>query len=247
MIMLIWRTHGWWSKLMQSHNSQLCFNLACRVPYQLDRYIGQGNAQLVESLQSCIQACNSLAWYIFMSGAPQYGKTYLLKACCHDVIQQGRSPIYIDLSEHYRLSPDIFRGLDQVGLVCVDNIHAVIGNAAWEEALFDLYNRLAVNKTPLIISAHCISRQLQVGLKDLETRLSQGLEFVLEGLSDDELLLLMQEKARAKGYVLPEKIAFFILQHCERTLAMLLILLKKYLLPPSLLSRRSTCPLLKNS
>ena len=202
---------------MQAHNSQLCFNLACRVSYQLDRYIGQGNAQLVESLQSCIHARNSLAWYIFMSGAPQYGKTYLLKACCHDVIQQGRSPIYIDLSEHYRLSPDICIGLDQVDLVCIDNLHAVIGNAAWEEALFDLYNRLAVKKTPLIVSAHCISRLLEVRLIDLQTRLSQGLEFVLEDLSDDELLQLMQEKAREKGYVLPEKIAFFILQHCERT------------------------------
>lgn len=202
---------------MQGHNSQLCFNLACRVPYQLDRYIGQDNAQLVKSLQSCIQARNNLAWYIFISGAPQYGKTYLLKACCHDVIQQGCSPIYIDLSEHYRLSPDIFTGLDQVDLVCVDNIHSVIGNTVWEEALFDLYNRLAVKKTPLIVSAHCISRQLRVGLKDLQTRLSQGLEFTLESLSDDELMLLMQEKAREKGYVLPEKIAFFILQHCERS------------------------------
>ena len=196
--------------------TQLCFDLTCPTEFAFDNFVGEKNKQVIHALNLCLNPENHTIWHAHVFSAQQTGKTHLLKACCHQVIARGVTAIYIDMSHFYRISPDIFQGLDQVSLVCIDNIDCVIGKAIWEEALFDLYNRLIVKKVSLVIAAKAAPKQLGVVLPDLKTRLSQGLVMQVETLSDADLLCLMQEKSQEKGFFLPERVAAYALQYLER-------------------------------
>ena len=65
--------------------------------------------------------------------------------------------------------------MEQLALVCIDNIECIAGEEEWEMAIFDLYNRiLETGKTRLLITGDRPPRQLNLKLPDLASRLDWG-------------------------------------------------------------------------
>ena len=48
---------------------------------------------------------------------------------------------YLPLAELRHTDAAVFEGLELLELVCLDDVDAVAGEALWEHALFDLFNR----------------------------------------------------------------------------------------------------------
>ncbi|WP_423897109.1 DnaA regulatory inactivator Hda [Candidatus Pelagadaptatus aseana] len=205
---------------------------------------GGGNAQVVEQLKVQLQPFGEQS--IFLWGAQGVGVTHLLQAACLHASQRGFSAIYLALDEQGRFQPDaVVDGLEHNQLVCLDNVDAVLGQPRWETALFHLFNRVRDLGGRMLWSAACGPHELAVSLPDLASRLSWGLVFQVQPLSDDDKMDALAMRARNLGLELSPEVAQFIQHRCSRNLGELYDVLRR--LDQASLSeqRRLTVPFVK--
>ncbi len=162
---------------------------------------------------------------IYLYGPEDTGKSHLLQGACH---MAGSIPaLYLPLSELSHYSPDeVLLGVESMGLVCLDDIHAVMGNDQWEQALFHFFNRAREQSCRLLVSANSSPRTLQLKLADLQSRLSWGLVFQLEALNDDDRKSILRFRALRRGLEMSAEVASYIADRGPRTLTLLLELLE---------------------
>ena len=91
---------------------------------------------LLDALQRQMQPEGEAVIYLY--GPAGTGKSHLLQASCHVAAAQA---LYLPLAQLREYPPaDVLQGLDRMDRVCLDDIHAVLGDPNWELALFNLYN-----------------------------------------------------------------------------------------------------------
>lgn len=185
----------------------------------IESYVSHANDQAVEALRACAEGRGEP--YLYLWGAGESGKSHLLQAATLLAENASRSAVYIPLEQARELAPAIFDDLEQVDLVCLDNVHQVAGDPDWEQALFNLFNRLRDNQRSLLVSAGCSPLNLPVQLPDLASRLSWGLCYQLQAMSDRDKAQAMIDEAQRRGLLLSEEGARYILRHAPRDMASL--------------------------
>jgi DnaA family protein len=158
---------------------------------------------------------------IYFAGVGGAGCTHLLQASCHEAKKHKLSAVYIPLASLIEYSPAIFEGLENLELVCIDDMHMIAGRPLWEEAFFYLYNRLHDAGKRLIVTANVLPKSLGLVLPDLVSRLSWGVVFQIQGLTDTEKLQVLTLRAQRRGMTLSEDVGKFSLNHCPRHMATL--------------------------
>lgn len=184
--------------------------------------------------------------YMYIWGNSGAGCTHLLQACCHTAQQQGFSVAYLPLNTLKKTnSSEIFRGLETVDMVCIDELESIVDDSIWQESLFHLYNRLQEQGRYLLIAAKNVPNQLNLSLADLSSRLSSGILFQVHELNDEERLAALQQRAHLRGLDFSEEVGQFLLLRLPRhsqALFSALVQLDKATLS---LKRRLTIPLVK--
>lgn len=181
-------------------------------------YCGQ-NQLLIEELKKT--ACGQGERVIYFCGTGGEGRTHLLQACCHEATQHSLNSVYIPLENIQDFSPAIFEGLETLPLVCVDDVHKIAGKPEWEEAFLHAYNRIRDNNGRLIMTANVMPKMLGLILSDVASRLSWGMVFQLQALTDEEKLQVLIMRATRRGMTLLEEVGRFILTHCPRHMSTL--------------------------
>jgi len=188
-------------------------------------YPGQ-NATLLTQLKNSVVGSGEPVLYMW--GESGSGRSHLLHALCSEVDERGDSVAYIPLHHHRGMSLDIFENMENMTLLCIDNIDAIAGNKKWEKALFDFYNRWVDCKeqraqgASLILCANNLPKQIGIQLKDLVSRLEWGACYRLEPLNDEEKLGALQLRAGLKGMKLPVDVGRFLLNRLSREMDLLL-------------------------
>ena len=160
---------------------------------------------------------------IFLHGAAGSGKSHLLQASCH---LAGAGALYLPLAELEHYSPEeVLQGVAALKLVCIDDVHIVLGNADWELALFNLYNRAGQQNCRLLLAGNAAPRALAVDLPDLRSRLSWGIVFQLAQADDDAKAGILRFRAARRGLSLSEETASYIVTRAPRAMDQLLDLL----------------------
>jgi len=203
---------------------QLPLHIGLRDSATFANYLQADNAQVTEQLR--LSAAREGEPFIFIHGSSGTGKTHLLQSVCHAVVEQAQA-VYLPLRECQNLSVDILEGLEQMSVICVDDLDAIAGNVEWETALFHLYNRVRDASGRLIMAANENPAALNVNLPDLQSRLSWGLVFKLQSLNDTQLASALQLRATARGLELPTDVANFLLRRTSRNMTDLFNLLEK--------------------
>ncbi|MGV6987553.1 DnaA inactivator Hda [Testudinibacter sp. P80/BLE/0925] len=181
----------------------------------LENFCGENNRLLLESLRHHLQQRQQQFFYLY--GENGSGRTHLLKACCHYLFDRGASASFIPLKHARHLSPDVLDNLESQDLVCIDDLQLIAGQAKWETALFDLYNRIKEQKrTILILSGDSSPRNLAISLNDLRSRLSWGEIHKLQPLDEIQKLKALQQRAYLRGLELPDEVGLFLLKRLER-------------------------------
>lgn len=184
--------------------------------------------------------------YIYLYGSIGSGRSHLLQAACHHMEDLGEASVYLPLNELLDYSPrDVFEGLEELSLICLDDIQGVIRSGEWQEQLFHLFNRLADNNVKLIVAADCPARELKIDLDDLASRLSWGAVFQINKLSDDQRKKLLQMRAKKRGLELNDEVVQFIYQRCKRDTNELLAVLDQLDKASLEQQRRLTIPFVK--
>ena len=179
------------------------------------------NAQLITNLKNA--AIGQGAPLLFFWGSKGSGRSHLLHATCAEVNACGEAAAYIPLDQHVSFEPDVLEQMEQLPLVCLDNIDAIAGYAAWEESLFDFFNRCKEhNHGSLIVTAATAPRKIGLCLPDLASRLDWGLSYQLHELDDEGKLSALQLRAELRGLKLPVDVGRFLLHRLSRDMRTLL-------------------------
>lgn len=223
---------------------QLPVDFEFRANQTFDDFYPGNNQEIITQLMH--SARRSGETFIFLWGEHGWGKSHLLHACCHEAFQQSISAFYLDLSAHVGNSPELLMGLENIDLVCLDNIDAVAGHDAWELACFHLFNRLHAENHRLMISASCAVNSLKIMLPDLLTRLSWGLSLKIQPLDDDDKIAAITFKANRMGFAFAPHAAQYLLTRYDRDLAALWAMLEKLDKASLAAQRKLTVPFLKS-
>lgn len=221
---------------------QLALQMWLRDSNTFENFVSGDNQQLV----SLLRETGNDARFVLMWGGNGVGKTHLLQALCHQAAARGEASAYLPLTERDQLAPEMLEGLESLSLVAIDDVDAVAGDAAWERALFNLYN--AVREVPncrLVISANVPFSNLGIGLPDLKSRLGWGLIFQVQLLSDEQKIAALMQRAQRRGFELSEEIGRYLLRHCRRDMAGLFEVLEQLDHASLAVQRKLTIPFVK--
>lgn len=189
-----------------------------------DFFVGS-NLETVAHLQKSATGLGEQQIYLW--GKSGLGKSHLLKACCQQAQELKRSNFYLELSASRLPEASILMGLDEIELVCIDNIDQFSGNPIWERAFFNFYNQHRERCHTLVVSAPCPVQDLALNLPDLETRLNWGLSLKIQDMNDDDKVSALAFRAKQMGFEISPQIGHYLLNHCDRELSSLWILLEK--------------------
>lgn len=182
---------------------------------------------------------------LYLWGAAGVGCTHLLQAAYFDAQNNGLQAAYLPLDDLKEMGPAVFDNLEQADLVCIDNLHAVAGDAIWEEGLFHFFNRIRDAGNRLVIAAECAPRHLAVNLPDLASRLSWGIVFQIHPLADELKAQVLIRRAAARGIGLGEDVVKYLLSHASRDMGDLFALLDKLDQASLSAKRKVTIPFVK--
>ncbi|SDH96687.1 DnaA regulatory inactivator Hda [Pseudomonas panipatensis] len=184
---------------------------------------------------------------IYLWGVEGVGRSHLLQAACLRFEQYGESSVYLPMADLVQYGPAIFDDLEQLELVCLDDLEALAGLPEWEEALFHLFNRLRDAGRRLLLAASMPPRELPVKLPDLKSRLTLSLIFQLHPLTDEEKLRALQLRASRRGLHLTDEVGRFILTRGARSMEFLFDLLDELDKASLQAQRKLTIPFLKET
>jgi DnaA family protein len=177
-------------------------------------FVSSHNERLVMHVFEMAHGREGFCTYLYALDAG-LGRTHLLQAACHAVTQLGRTAVYLSF-KHAHYSPQILEGMASVSLLCLDDIEQIAGQAAWEEALFDLYHRMQDGGVCLLVSARGLPKEVRWGLPDLQSRFAAADIFQIQSLSDEEKILVLKQKAYARGLVLSKDVGQYLLSRFPR-------------------------------
>lgn len=159
---------------------------------------------------------------LFLSGPQGSGKSHLLNALCHAARDQGMAAFYIALKRLPEAAAAGLEGLQQLDLVCVDDLDAVAGNPVWEQALFRCFNEIRAAEGCLLVSSSQSLASLPLALPDLASRLAWGVRQALVLPADEDKLEVIRQRARSLHIELPADVEKYLLKHSRRDMASLL-------------------------
>lgn len=180
------------------------------LPHAFETFrVGQ-NTVAYQILLQWLQQSSPSFTSLYVWGAPGCGKTHLLQAACREVSERGGVSAYLPLADLLALPTDVLEGLENMDLVCLDDVQIISGIETWEHAIFNLYNILKDNNIPFLLAANLPPTQLHV-LADLISRFQSGGVYHFEILSDFEQCQLLQAYAAELGLILPDGIAHYFI------------------------------------
>ena len=215
-------------------------------------YRGEHHQILIDTLKRYISPSNDATLnykaipgcYLFgLSGA---GKSHLLHASCSLAAELSLSSVCLSLGDIQQYSVDIVEGLEHIDLVCLDDVQLISQSTEWQQAVFDLYNRIGEQGKKIIISGDKSIKALNLTLPDLASRLSWGYVEQVKLLNDEEKLLALQFRAGQRGLVLSYEVASFLVTRLSRDMKSLIQALDTLDQASIREQRKITIPFIKN-
>lgn len=240
---------------MNQHLPQLTLGLSLKDEGIFENFYPGPNIEIIDLLKKAIKGQGEKI--IYLQGFEGQGRTHLLHASCHYAHQQHCSSVYLPLADLIQsssfskeateetITPELLNGLETLSVICFDDLQTIVGIKEWEEAVFHLYNRINEQGGSIIMAGAESPKSLSFLLPDLQSRLSWGIVYKLQPLSDQEKLDALIMRAKRRGIQLSEEVGRYLLTHVPRQMNVLFKALNELDLASLSLQRRITIPLVK--
>ncbi len=203
-----------------------------------DNFLPGENLQTLSVLQNFLESkIDTRICHLW--GAIGSGKTHLLLA----VANFSDDSVYIPLMD-LNLEPSCLDEIYESSFVCVDDIHSIAAQPAWENALFSLFERIESNNQRLLVSSRFRPAEMEFSLKDLVNRFQGCQALKLDPLSNQNLAKLLEHQATERGLTIEKPVIQFILNRYSRDVHSLMRLLNEIDMAVEI-RRKVTIPLLK--
>ncbi len=223
---------------------QLPLEFAPRDVFTFDGFIDGGNALAVAMVRQMALGEGErqmLLWAYVGSG-----KSHLLQAACNLAAGLKRSVCYLPAAQFVDHDDGVLDALEQLQLICIDDVHLLLHSTRWEEALFDLINRVREAGSVLLLASAVAPDAMDIQLADLRSRLAWGPVFKLHDLNDAAKLAALRHRAQQRGLELGEPVAEYLLRRYPRDLFSLFEKLDQLDVASMALQRRLTIPFIKS-
>jgi DnaA family protein len=198
---------------------QIPLQLEPRRDSRFEDFVTGPNHAVVEALKHMPDEPGSS---VFLFGGEGSGKTHLLNALCYETRERQGRAFYLTLKRLPKDAIASLQGLEKLDLVCVDDLHVIAGDEAWEEALFHCFNRIREANGRLLVSSRKRLSALNLSLPDLASRLAWGLRLPLMPLEDHDKLAVINLHSKSLGLSLPEDVQKYLLKHHDRSMVALI-------------------------
>ena len=212
-------------------------------PDRFEDFVVGPNATALGAVQQLLHEPGGV---VFLSGPESAGKSHLLNALCHAARNAGLAAFYIALKRLPEEAAAGLEGLQQLDLVCVDDLDCVAGNAIWERALFRCFNEIREAGGRLLVSSALPLSALPLQLPDLASRLSWGVRQSLLPPDDEGKLEILQQRARTLRIEVPLDVQNYLLRYGKRDMASLLTSLERLKNAAFTAKRKITVPLARD-
>ncbi|MEO0573837.1 MAG: DnaA/Hda family protein [Pseudomonadota bacterium] len=216
---------------------QIPLPVSLAVEARFQTYYAGANASAIAALQDLPSPG------IWLASQVGCGRSHLLQAVAAS--HPAGNAMYLPLTRE--LPAASITGFAVDAVVCLDDVHVVAGDAAWEQALFALYETLFSGGGRLLVSADDRPAQTGFVLPDLVSRFASLAFYQLQPLSDDALIDALQLRARFRGLELPDAAAAFLIKRLPREPAALFEWLRKLDLESLSAQRRLTLPFVRDT
>jgi len=208
--------------------SQLALSVQLPDDETFDSFKSMANQGVVAQLKAFIETSNNEEHHrgivaphgFYLFGLSGVGKSHLLHASSSYAATLNL--LCLSFSELTHLSVEVLDGLEHIDVICLDDIHIIAGDKQWQQAVFDLYNRLVEQNKKMIITGDQSVQQLAITLPDLVSRLSWGFVEQVKVLSDDEKSTALQYRAQQRGLLLSNEVVKFLLNRLSRDMGSLI-------------------------
>ena len=209
-----------------------------------DSFLPGPNGVLLHALQEAATVSSGAVLWLW--GSPDTGRTHLLQACVNTADASGYRTAYLPLGPEPEFPAAVLEGMDDLDVLCLDDLDAVVGQDAWERQLFRLFERFRERGARLILTAAQPPLQLRFGLADLASRFSSGAIFKVMPLSDDEKIAALKLRANWRGIDLPDETARFLMARVDRRASQLFALLDRLDRQALVEKKKLTVPFVKS-
>ncbi len=217
---------------------QLALGVRLRAGAVFESFAPGHNSELITALRAPGGAP------LWLWGAHSTGKTHLLQAAC---AATGSAAAYFPLKDSRNLPPEAVSGFERGRLLCIDDVDAAAGDAAWERALFRLFNEAAELRTRLVFAAAVPPRQAQWVLDDWRSRAAACVVYQLRELDDAGRIEALRLRAAQRGLQLPPETAEYLLKRMPRDLPSLFEILDALDEASMVEQRRLTIPFIRDA
>lgn len=207
-----------------------------------DTYVAGENAVVVAAIQAW---ANGELEQLYVYGSPGCGRTHLLSAALKVAEANNVPACLLPGKELVQMPVEILEGIEQYPLVAVDDVHCLAGEE-WEEALFHLYNRCRDIGHHMLFSANAKPVDVGIQLADVVSRLNAGPVYKLHSLADQDLIELLQMRAKQRGLLINEDVAAYVIHRGVREPRALLKLLDTLDKSAMIQQRKITKPFIKS-
>ncbi len=186
---------------------QLALALAARDPAGFDNFLAGPNGTVVDTLRRLRGVPGEPV--VLLCGPQDSGRTHLLQALCRAAAGRGQSAVHLPLAEG--LPPEALEGLEGLGVVCLDDVDAVLGEPRWETTLEALLARRVEHAGGgLVLSAAAAA--LPIANAALAARLGRALVLALQPLDLASRRAALLARAERRGIRLPEAVTALLLR-----------------------------------
>lgn len=208
---------------MAIRTPQLPLSLGLRDSTTFENFLTGTNAEALAFLQGLCSIAE-IPPAVYLWGSPGSGKSHLLQALCHAAAAEQQPAFYFPLRTVDEFTFEALQGLEQMRVICLDDVQALRLEMEWSHALIELFERVRAARGALVVTGSAPASELGL-IPALSSRLASGLSFQIHPLDPEQCVAALQLRARRRGMHLPEDSARYLVrqrgEHLEQLFASL--------------------------
>lgn len=209
----------------------------------LDTFFDAGNRALLKELVLLAKG-NRERRVLYLWGESGSGKTHLLNACCTASIEGGNRSLYLNAAQHVDWA-EVVGSIHGEVLVCVDDLESICGDRDAQEALLVIFETVHQCGGAMLVAGKVPLDRAGLDLKDLRSRLTSGGAYRLYALGEQDMRMMLKQRAQYRGIDLEDAVVEFILSHFARDSRSVFRLLDKLDRESLKRQRKITIPLVR--
>ena len=202
-----------------------------------DFYFEKANLSVLENLKGDDD--------LLIYGSSQVGKSSLLQSLCNYCSEANKSSLYIPLKELNNHEAGILDDLENLNLVCIDDLEFIAGDMEWERAIFNLINNCLLSSCRIVFCSNINPSLISFKLEDLFSRIQKINKMEVYPVKSDNLTEAVRFFADLRSINIGDKEIAYLINHTRRSMGDLVTHINQLDKLSMQLKRKITIPLIK--